>query len=105
MKKPHPSLPFLSAIAFVLAGCGSGVVEKSVSDNPQDFVPAHGRTKTQRELEERGYGMFIHYGPNTFNQVEWSDGKLPASSVNPTDLDPDSWIRTARKPGSAMSCS
>jgi hypothetical protein len=34
----------------------------------------------QRQLIERGYGMFIHFGVNTFNQIEWSDGKLPATS-------------------------
>lgn len=97
MNKPRNLLPLLLLSAFAFDGCTAGT--PVVADNPQDFVPAHGRTKTQRELEERGYGMFIHYGPNTFNQVEWSDGKLPASSVNPTDLDPDSWIRTAKEAG------
>lgn len=68
-------------------------------DSAIDFVAPHGRTRTQKELESRGYGMFIHYGPNTFNQIEWSDGKLPASSVNPSNLDPDSWIKTAKDAG------
>ena len=53
----------------------------------------------QKRLIERGYGMFIHFGVNTFNQVEWSDGKLPASSFNPTSLDCDQWIRTAKEAG------
>ncbi|MEY4487770.1 MAG: hypothetical protein RIQ79_278, partial [Verrucomicrobiota bacterium] len=53
----------------------------------------------QRQLIERGYGMFIHFGVNTFNQVEWSDGKLPASSFNPTALDCDQWIQTAKEAG------
>ncbi len=53
----------------------------------------------QKALIERGYGMFIHFGVNTFNQTEWSDGKLPASSFNPTQLDCDQWIRTAKEAG------
>lgn len=38
---------------------------------------------------KRGYGMFIHFGINTFNEKEWSDGTLPVSSYNPTQLDCD----------------
>ena len=53
----------------------------------------------QREMIHRGYGMFIHFGLNTFNEVEWSDGKLPASSFNPTNLDCDQWIQTAKEAG------
>ncbi len=48
---------------------------------------------------ERGYGMFIHFGINTFNETEWSDGSLPASSFNPTNLDCDQWVRVAKEAG------
>lgn len=48
---------------------------------------------------QRGYGMFIHFGINTFNDIEWSNGKLPASSYNPTNLDCDQWIKTAKEAG------
>lgn len=51
------------------------------------------------EQLERGYGMFIHFGINTFNQVEWSDGSLPASSYNPTALDCDQWVSVAKEAG------
>ncbi|MFV8346983.1 alpha-L-fucosidase [Flavobacterium sp. ZB4P13] len=53
----------------------------------------------QKQIINRGYGMFIHFGVNTFNQVEWSDGNLPASTYNPTDLDPDQWVATAKEAG------
>lgn len=58
-------------------------------------VPSPG----QSALIDRGYGMFMHFGVNTFNQKEWSDGKLPASSFNPTNLDCDQWIATAKEAG------
>jgi alpha-L-fucosidase len=43
--------------------------------------------------------MFIHFGINTFNETEWSDGRLPASGYNPTQLDCDQWIRIAKEAG------
>lgn len=53
----------------------------------------------QQALIDRGYGMFIHFGVNTFNEVEWSDGMLPVSSYHPTRLDCDQWVRTAKEAG------
>ncbi|MGN6511559.1 MAG: alpha-L-fucosidase, partial [Chitinophaga sp.] len=53
----------------------------------------------QRAMIERGYGMFIHFGVNTFADVEWSDGTIPVEKYNPTALDPDQWVRTARDAG------
>lgn len=67
----------------------------STSLHAQDLRPS----PTQRQLIDRGYAMFIHFGVNTFNQQEWSDGTLPASSFNPTDLDCDQWVRTAKEAG------
>ncbi|MDY7395399.1 alpha-L-fucosidase [Aureibaculum sp. 2210JD6-5] len=55
--------------------------------------------KVQLEQIERGYGMFIHFGINTFNETEWSDGTLPVSSYNPTALDCDQWIKIAKEAG------
>lgn len=56
-------------------------------------------SKLQRSQIERGYGMFIHFGVNTFNEIEWSNGKLPASSFNPTYLDCDQWVKVAKEAG------
>jgi alpha-L-fucosidase len=55
--------------------------------------------KTQLLQIARGYGMFIHFGVNTFNELEWSKGDLPASTFNPTNLDCDQWIQTAKEAG------
>ena len=56
-------------------------------------------SKVQRSQSARGYGMFIHFGINTFNEIEWSKGNLPASSFNPTHLDCDKWVKTAKDAG------
>ena len=63
--------------------------------NAQTHLPNPG----QKTLIDRAYGMFIHFGVNTFNQIEWSDGTLPTSSYNPTQLDCDQWVQTAKEAG------
>ena len=50
-------------------------------------------------MRERGYGMFVHFGMNTFIEMEWSEGKEPATTYNPTELDCEQWVRTARDAG------
>lgn len=56
-------------------------------------------SKLQLSQINRGYGMFIHFGINTFNEIEWSKGNLSAASFNPTNLDCDQWIKTAKDAG------
>lgn len=46
---------------------------------------------------ERGFGMFIHFGVNTFNEIEWFKGNLPATTDNSTNLYCDQWIKTAKE--------
>ena len=47
------------------------------------------------------YGMFIHYGMNTFVGEEWTDGSFPPSTYNPNTatLDPESWVKAAYEGG------
>lgn len=61
--------------------------------------PANGPNRTQLLMQQRGYGMFIHFGINTFGEAEWSDGTLPLSLYRPTQLDCDQWVRVARDAG------
>lgn len=53
----------------------------------------------QQRMIDRKYGMFIHYGINTFHDEEWTDGTKSAGSYQPTALDTDNWARTARDAG------
>jgi alpha-L-fucosidase len=66
---------------------------------PPPAIVQHEPTVLQRDFIRRGYGMFIHFGINTFNETEWSYGKLPVESYNPTALDVDQWIRIAKEAG------
>ena len=53
----------------------------------------------QLEQIKRKYGMFIHFGINTFYDQEWTDGSKPAASYKPLTVDADQWISTARDAG------
>lgn len=56
-------------------------------------------TLCQKQLIDRKYGMFIHFGINTFNDTEWSDGTLDIKSYNPPSIDADSWVKNAKDVG------
>lgn len=85
--KKYPTIIF--SLLFLASFFASGqIIQPSTS--PNDI---------QKKMMERGYGMFITYGINTFNEIEWSDGSLPVESYNPTQLDCDQWIRVARDAG------
>lgn len=70
-----------------------------VSLSAQEIKPSDKPNATQQAMIKRGYGMFIHFGVNTFVDKEWSDGTIPASKYNPTQLDCDQWVRVARDAG------
>lgn len=56
-------------------------------------------TPEQLDWQRDGLGVFFHVGVNTFAGKEWSDGTLPASIFDPSDLDTDEWVRTAKELG------
>lgn len=55
--------------------------------------------KAQQKQINRKYGMFLHFGINTFHDQEWTDGSKPASSYAPTTIDADQWIKSAKDAG------
>ena len=56
-------------------------------------------SKYQKQQIKRKYGMFIHFGINTFHNEEWTDGSKPASTYIPTAIDARQWVETAKKAG------
>lgn len=71
----------------------------SLTTNCQIIEPSDKPNKTQELLIKRGYGMFIHFGINTFTNKEWSDGTIPSTLYKPVNLDCDQWVRVARDAG------
>jgi len=62
-------------------------------------IPSTEPNEAQLKQIERQYGMFIHFGINTFHDMEWTDGSKPTSSYQPTTIDADQWIKTAKDAG------
>jgi len=62
-------------------------------------VPSKKPNKAQLKQIKRKYGMFMHFGINTFQDMEWTDGSKPASSYNPKTIDAEQWIKTAKDAG------
>lgn len=62
---------------------------------------AYGALPTEQQLkwQELEYYMFIHFGPNTFTDVEWGDGNESPEVFNPTNLNTDQWAATAKAAG------
>ena len=49
--------------------------------------------------QNRGFGVLVHFGTNTFLDREWGDGKAPAAVFNPDRVDPGQWARAAKSAG------
>ena len=53
----------------------------------------------QKNFQDLGFNVFIHYGINTFAGKEWSDGTYPPSLFNPSRQDTDKWAETVKAAG------
>ena len=71
----------------------------SYSQWQKEPLPSTKPSSYQLEQIKRKYGMFIHFGVNTFHDMEWTDGSKPVSSYSPTTVDADQWISTAKEAG------
>jgi len=74
-------------------------IQQQVQQGIEEPIPATSPNKYQQLQINRKYGMFIHFGINTFHNEEWTDGTLPASSYNPLAIDAKQWVETAKKAG------
>ncbi len=61
----------------------------------------YGKLPSEKQMNwhQLEYYMFAHFGPNTFTDVEWGDGKEDPKVFNPTNLDCRQWAATAKAAG------
>ena len=71
--------------AAVLTSCGVEAPE------PYGTLP----TPAQVEWQKMEFNMFVHFGPNTFTNVEWGDGTESVDVFAPTALDCRQWAAIA----------
>lgn len=92
MKHTKVYCTILFLVATFLISCN-----KSNVPAPEPYGPLP--TSHQLNWQKMEYYMFIHFGPNTFTDVEWGDGKEDPRVFNPTDLDCRQWAATAKNAG------
>ena len=81
----------LLVLALALGFCDS----LRAQDSTGDIRPAPYQTAWQ-DLE---FGVIIHFSTNTFLDREWGDGTASPSVFNPTDFNPDQWMKAIRDSG------
>lgn len=81
--------------AFVLAILSSC---NDVGNNqPEAVFPVP--TEEQIEWHKLETYAFIHFGLNTYNDLEWGYGNTPVSTFNPINLDCEQWVTTLKQCG------
>ncbi len=90
MKKNILYSLIISAIALCLASCSN-------IDSPEPVYPIP--TQEQIDWHKLETYAFIHFGLNTYNDLEWGYGNTPAATFNPTNLDCEQWVATLKQCG------
>lgn len=64
---------------------------------PEPLFPVP--TNEQVEWQKKEFYAFVHFGLNTFNDIEWGYGDTPASTFHPLALDCEQWVKTFKAAG------
>lgn len=78
-------------------GCLAALLSVSAihAQNAVDLKPSPQQVAWQ-DLE---FGVIIHFSTNTFLNQEWGDGTADPKVFNPTNFDPDQWMKAIRDSG------
>lgn len=80
-----------SAVALGTVSCQ----KKGEAPAPVYPIP----TQAQVNWQKMETYAFVHFGLNTFNDLEWGYGDTPAETFNPTNLDAEQWARIIKAAG------
>jgi alpha-L-fucosidase len=65
------------------------------AQNAVDLKP----TSQQTEWQDLEFGVILHFSTNTFLDREWGDGTANPKVFNPTQFDPDQWMKAIKASG------
>ena len=92
MKKNLSLLLILTYIVLSLPSCND-----TNNDAPAAVLPIP--SEEQINWQKLETYAFIHFGLNTYNDLEWGYGNTPSSTFNPTELDCEQWAATLKQCG------
>jgi alpha-L-fucosidase len=73
----------------------------TISCAPKNPPKPYGAVPSERQLiwHNMKYHAFIHFGPNTFTDIEWGQGDESPDVFNPTELDCRQWAKVIKDAG------
>ena len=82
------AIGFLGMLLLGSAGAVAGQNAVDLKPSPQ-----------QSAWQDLEFGVIIHFGPNTFLNQEWGDGSADPKVFDPTQFDPDQWMKAIKASG------
>jgi alpha-L-fucosidase len=64
---------------------------------PEPLMPVP--SAEQLAWQDMEYGMFCHFGINTFHNEEWTDGTKDPQTFNPSEFNGRQWVEVAKRCG------
>ena len=81
-----------------LLGAGLALSLSSLIAGAQSFSEIK-PSPQQVAWQDMEFGVLIHFSTNTFLDREWGDGTADPSIFNPTEFNPDQWMKAIRDSG------
>lgn len=89
---------FLYTLTTILfSSCNNTTKHADNNRVPTEVLPIP--SQEQIDWQKLETYAFIHFGLNTYNDLEWGYGNTPASTFNPTNLDCEQWVATLKQCG------
>jgi alpha-L-fucosidase len=91
MQNNRGKMKWLSVIFFL----GIQLILIAVKSQVTNPIPS----SAQLRWHDMEFYLFLHFGPNTFTDLEWGQGTEKEEIFNPKNLDCEQWCRIAQQAG------